>query len=430
MRRINYVLSNFSPQLQDYLYQKEIEIVSARDLFQNEYPNDPIKWKIECFRQQIALHLGKLEDPSNAMITSIGDGLFERIACKTICDEFKVNSCSLKLFELPNPQVLCNQIDLIIQCFDELLEIPKDNLLGGQNISFNCNDLYFDYNSDGYLCIFHWEKKDIEKLPPAEIIDLSCSECLHNGQLQDLIVKHQIDSAAIVDKTPRSSSGSGSGNNLNNDNSNNNNNNNNKVECLTPPRSATSTNAPMTASSDSNISMRSADFSRTFTPIASESSATQHLSTSSSASSITFSNIVGSGSNGSSNSNSANGGRKPSLYSLEDNGSTSGESNAEEDEMSVLQSDADVVQSNSSFAVEMSFRSDGIQSRNSDTSELSDMSCICPKEFPSSSDLSLVDAQQEVKHRRLYSTEVSFLLTAEPVAAVGLEEEVEMLELK
>ena len=388
--RINYVLSNFSPQLKEYLFQNPIDIVSARDLFQIDYPNDPIKWKIEGFRQQIGMYLADIEDRNNVLIVSIGDGLFERIACKTVCDEFKLNSCSLKLFENPNPQLLSNQIDLIIQCINELLEIPREFIIGSDETSFLCNDLYFDYNSDGYLCIFHWEKKDAEKLPPAEIIDLSCSECLHNGQLQDMIVKHQID-PSLVEKSTMEDSG--------------------------PPY------APITPSKVSSQQVRNFDqTSKTFTPIATESIATQHspdeLTTA-------FSSILATSSSGMT-------ARKPSLYSLEDNGSTSEESNLEEDEMSLFQIESEVIIQVSSN--EISFRSDGIQSRNSDSSELSEMSVLGHHESPSMGDLSALSAigsgEQipcaEGKHRRMHSKESSMISvrasTTSVVKAVELEE--------
>lgn len=367
--RINYVLSNFSPQLQEYLFQNPIDIVSARDLFQIEYPNDPIKWKIEGFRQQIGIFLSAVEDQSNVLIVSIGDGLFERIACKTVCDEFKVNSCSLKLFELPNPQLLSNQIDLIIQCIEQLLEIPRDYMIGGDEAPFSCNDLYFDYNSEGYLCIFHWEKKDAEKLPPAEIIDLSCTECLHNGQLQDMIVKHQIDPSLVESS----------------------------VSVHSPPPTTT-------PAKESSEQVRSSDSSsKTFTPIATETTATQH---SPDDVNTAFSSIP---SQATSNTTGTMTHRKPSHYSLEDNCSTSGESNLEEDEMSVFQSDSEVVVLNNSN--EISFRSDGIQSRNSDSSEMSDMSALghSNREFPSMGDLSVPLSLPggEQTHRRVHSKESS-----------------------
>lgn len=359
------MLSNFSPQLQEYLFQNPIEIVSARDLFQIEYPNDPIKWKIEGFRQQIGLFLSDVEDQSNVLIVSIGDGLFERIACKTVCDEFRVNSCSLKLFELPNPQMLSNQIDLIIQCINELLEIPRDYMIGGDEAPFYSNDLYFDFNSEGYLCIFHWEKKDAEKLPPAETIDISCNECLHNGQLQDMIVKHQID------------------------------------PCLVDKSTVEHSDSPPTHSKVPSVQVRSPDLlSKTFTPIVTEPAASEQHSPDELT--TVLSSVVAPSSTGMAP-------RKPSLYSLEDNCSTSGESNLEEDEMSVFQNDSGVVVQNNSN--EISFRSDGIQSRNSDISEMSEMSALGHREFPSMGDmsvtLSLPGEGVEGKHRRMHSKESS-----------------------
>jgi hypothetical protein len=52
-------------------------------------------------------------------------------------------------------------------------------------IIINCT-IYFDYNSDGYLCIYHWEKEVIDK--KSVEVEKSSSECLTNSELQDNIL--------------------------------------------------------------------------------------------------------------------------------------------------------------------------------------------------------------------------------------------------
>lgn len=354
--------------------------MSARDLFQLSYPNDPIKWKIECFRQQIGLHINEYQDMKNFMVVSIGDGLFERIAVKTICDEFKINSCSLKLFELPNPTVLCNQIDLIIQCFAELLEIPRDLFIDDEDENsekYSCNDLYFDYNADGYLCIFHWEKKELDKLPCPDAINLSCTECLQNSQLQDMIVKNmhhdQLESSCPDDAVTKRS---------------------------------TSIPVALTPSID-----REVDLSNSFISIAVVEDPSFVLDDRRTPECVvdgpteTMTPLLSSTIHCGQLEKEVESGlsEKKTLSYFEDCGSTSGESNVEEDDCCSLagglgSAGGEAVRRSRhtphhsvSFYSEFSFRSDGNQSRNSDASELSDLSVtgttlspLMAEQFPSS----------------------------------------------
>jgi len=397
---ISYVMSNFSPVLQDFICRHEIEIVSARDLFQSEYPNDPIKWKVECFRQQIGMYMKDDKFPSDLMVVSIGDGLFERIACKTICDEFKVNSCSLKLFELPNPTVLSNEIDLIIQCFNELLEIPKDFWSDNGKLLFYCNDLYFDYNSDGFLCIFHWEKRDSDK--SIEASDVSCTECLHNGELQDQIVKnHHVD----LDNNP-------------------------SLPLLSQFEPTSSSTQFLSSDADEmNNQTADIDLSNTFIPISSEVLSPElfpitpsiHDSSSLIKSNAPQESAISTTStrHRSVHSTSSNN----STYFFEDNGSTSGESNLEDDEyLSLLHADPSYSSNNLSSAygeMSISFRSDGNQSRNSDNnSDLSDASVMAYNNISNATNLRspLPDLSN---HKNNYSNNLAMQLFDEKSELVG-----------
>ena len=173
------------PKLHDYFNEHKIEIVSARDLFQSVHPTDPIQWKVKCFRQQINLKASKINDRKDIMLISIGDGLFERIACRDIAFEMNLPYCSLKLLENPNPVTLSNQLELITSCLSELIALPPNReKINRSNLHDCCNDLYFDYNSEGYLCIYHWEKV----VPKSVEVEKSSSDCLINSEVQDGIL--------------------------------------------------------------------------------------------------------------------------------------------------------------------------------------------------------------------------------------------------
>jgi hypothetical protein len=210
---INYVLDNFFPVLRIFIKTKQIEIVSARQLYQDIYPQDSFKWKEDCFRQEIKESLSTTKDKDNFMLVSIGDGLFERIACKIIAAEFNIPYCSLKLLDSPSPQLLCHQLDVIHRCFNELIINPlnssaqsKQNPMVTQaqisrpSVHHLCNDLFFDFNRDrSGICIYHWEKRlensDPDPADPAE--DGKVTHCVSL-------------SGSITGTTPSSSSSSAS----------------------------------------------------------------------------------------------------------------------------------------------------------------------------------------------------------------------------
>lgn len=164
---ITYVLDNFFPALRLYIKANQIEIISARQLYQDVH-QDSFKWKEDCFRQEIKQHLLTVKDKNNFMLISIGDGLFERIACKIVAAEFNIPYCSLKLLDAPSPQLLCHQLDVITRCFAELIANPLNQSTTAQSkqtveynsVQYLSNDLFFDFNRDRTgICIYHWEKR-------------------------------------------------------------------------------------------------------------------------------------------------------------------------------------------------------------------------------------------------------------------------------
>ena len=113
----------------------------------------------------------KINGKKARMLISIGDGTFERIACKTSVKEFNIPYCSLKLVDSPTPQLLCYQIDIILRCFNELIANPlnptaQDNSDQCENVQYLCNDLFIDYNKDRTgICIYHWAQHENQQDP-------------------------------------------------------------------------------------------------------------------------------------------------------------------------------------------------------------------------------------------------------------------------
>lgn len=160
MAWINYVLDNFSPALKALIKAENIEIISARDLYSKAHPDDCIKWKENCFRDEISKHLRTQRNPKD-MVVSIGDGQFERIACKIIAYELNIPYCSLKLLEMPSPNLLSHQLDIIASCFDELVSLTPACIngikRGASSLQDMCNDLFLEFNASRTgMCIYHW----------------------------------------------------------------------------------------------------------------------------------------------------------------------------------------------------------------------------------------------------------------------------------
>ena len=52
---------------------------------------------------------------------SIGDGMHEKIACETICNEIDKEHLTLKLLESPSPQVLVQQLSIVTENFSHIV---------------------------------------------------------------------------------------------------------------------------------------------------------------------------------------------------------------------------------------------------------------------------------------------------------------------
>ncbi len=102
----------------------KINIISARDLYQKEYPNDPTTWKIKAFNDLKNKFDFKKCVVSN--IICIGDNNCEIIAAQKLGEEF--NNClvkTIKFREKPNLKELIKQIILIDRQILRVYNYPK-----------------------------------------------------------------------------------------------------------------------------------------------------------------------------------------------------------------------------------------------------------------------------------------------------------------
>ena len=103
---------------------KQIKIISARDLYQKEYPNDPTTWKIKAFND-----LKKKFNFEKCIVSNIiciGDNNCEIIAAQKLGEGF--DNClvkTIKFREKPNLKELIKQIILINEQILRVYNYPK-----------------------------------------------------------------------------------------------------------------------------------------------------------------------------------------------------------------------------------------------------------------------------------------------------------------
>ena len=103
---------------------KKINIISARDLYQDQYPNDPTTWKIKAFNGLKSRF--NFEKCIVSNIICIGDNNCEIIAAQKLGEEF--DNClvkTIKFREKPNLKELIKQIILIDQQILRVYNYPK-----------------------------------------------------------------------------------------------------------------------------------------------------------------------------------------------------------------------------------------------------------------------------------------------------------------
>ena len=103
---------------------KKINIISARDLYEKEYPLDPQMWKIKAFNDLKKIF--NFEKCSVSNIICIGDNNCEIVAAKKFGEEF--NNClvkTIKFREKPDLKELIRQIILIDKQILRVCNYPK-----------------------------------------------------------------------------------------------------------------------------------------------------------------------------------------------------------------------------------------------------------------------------------------------------------------
>ncbi|KAI0557061.1 hypothetical protein FGB62_348g012 [Gracilaria domingensis] len=108
----------FMPRLTKFLQDNSIKVVSARSIYEADYPESPTGWKTAAFMSEVSESFPN-NDCLNVLV--LGDSLSEREAAHNLATRMP-DSCvkSVKLVERPNVTQLQRQIALLHGSFRDL----------------------------------------------------------------------------------------------------------------------------------------------------------------------------------------------------------------------------------------------------------------------------------------------------------------------
>lgn len=132
---VDCACKKFYPTLWTYIQKNDIQIFSARSLFEVKFPNDPIAWKKSVFRmvleqlisevdrqtsdrqndcqQSKPTDLLKVDQTTQYQVISIGDSSVERHASFQIGHELNFPTKSIKFIERPSLAAILSQWKLL-----------------------------------------------------------------------------------------------------------------------------------------------------------------------------------------------------------------------------------------------------------------------------------------------------------------------------
>lgn len=158
---ISFTLTTFFPLLCSFIAEKNIPFLSAHELFAFQSPNNPLLWKINCF-QQILTSFHSNQTISH--LISIGDGLYEKIACQTIASHYSIPWNVIQFISSPSITQLTKQLSLLLSYIQSVLHL-KSNLNHFSLNGINNNHMILSYE---YQMTFQSE----ENLLSEEVVQL------------------------------------------------------------------------------------------------------------------------------------------------------------------------------------------------------------------------------------------------------------------
>jgi len=105
---------------------EKIKVISARSTYEKTYPDSPLQWKLSVFQEE----LGKIgrENINNNVesVLSFGDSYVEREAILKATKFLDCKTKSIKFAERPSIEQLKKQLELVANCFDDIVKHEED----------------------------------------------------------------------------------------------------------------------------------------------------------------------------------------------------------------------------------------------------------------------------------------------------------------
>ena len=129
---VEFCSKKFYPEV--YPLLKKIKIISARDLYEEQYPNDQKTWKLLTFVNiKNYFNVNKLIN-----IICIGDAIFEIEASELLASKFKHYYLkTIKFRENPGLSELNKQLSLIVREFDRIASMQKSIKISVEKVKRN-----------------------------------------------------------------------------------------------------------------------------------------------------------------------------------------------------------------------------------------------------------------------------------------------------
>lgn len=107
----------------------KIKIISARSLYEKEFPDDPIKWKVKAFTIHVNNEFSINDVKSKKQVISLGDSIAEKIALiESTKNRTDIISKSFLFAQNPDLIAIIKQLDFFMLYFDKIVkyESPLD----------------------------------------------------------------------------------------------------------------------------------------------------------------------------------------------------------------------------------------------------------------------------------------------------------------
>lgn len=105
---------------------EKLSVISARSTYEQTFPDSPLQWKLSVFQQQLG-QIGVANIAKLKSVVSFGDSYVERAAILKATKFLECKTKSIKFAERPSIEQLKKQLELVANCFEEIVS-HQENL--------------------------------------------------------------------------------------------------------------------------------------------------------------------------------------------------------------------------------------------------------------------------------------------------------------